>query len=443
MDPIVIKGIFRFLDLPIEIRNDIYRFLLNGNYISRRVPNLDYESSKTESEPIGNRPEPQVAAVGTLRCHNVWRETQEYCTEILRVNKQVHEEAAAIFLNENNWITVNVNKSGFGAEMKRRGFGVLYCGNLDHIEYPILKVSINFPSLRSRRETDTFLMSVALLNRLPRALWTTVGMREMEIRLELHPIFASISQEKEDNVLYCFYRLRGVRKAILVGGNQEKHKTMIPIELTTPHVDANDILQDLKVMVGIFNAGWKRGQRQEIADLAEITIAFLSDCYKVYGTEFISTNDQAFHDICSATIRLAEGIAEARMDLGQYHSVIKYSNYAMKILPISPKRRANLLVLQGEAQGALGKDTKLIRNLLEAQQLIPDDGSVMTKLSMLKKRLDPDPSEALAKFKELRVVAAQEVEAERKIFNRQLKGKIVFRMLPNGGLVVEDHRSDS
>ena len=362
---------------------------------------------------------------------------------MLRLNQQVHDEAWTIFARENNWITITINKLGYGAEMKKRGFGVVYCGKLDHITSPVLKVSIEFPSLRSRREKDTFAMTAAGLNRLPRALWTTVGMREMELRLELHPLFATVPAKKEDEVLNCFYQLRGIRKVTLKGGNQKKHKQMIPTELIRPHDDADDISRDLKLVVQFINEGWKSSERQELAELAESTIAFLSDCFKVYGNQFMAEDGKVFEAIAYATIRLAEGIAQARMELHEHRSVIKYATYAMCILPITRKRRASLLILRGEAHGAIGENMKQMRNLLEAQELTPNDQSVTKKFVALKKSLHPDPLQAFARFTELRSAVKREEKLERQELNQKLKGKLAFRQLPYGGFVMEDHTKTS
>ena len=448
MDTKAIHGIFRFLDLPIEIRNEIYRYLFKGNYVMRYYPNPKYQDSKTESEPILNCSSTSDAEVGTIRCENVWIETPGYNMTMLRVSQQVYDEAWAVFSKENSWITITVNKAGYGADMKSRGFGVIYCGTLDHITQPVLKIRVNFPSLEPRKEEDTFLMSASGLSWLPRALWMTVGMKEMDLRIEMHRVFAGLPAEKEDDFLDCFYQIHGIRKATLVGGIQDTHKTRIPSELTTPHGDADDILQDLVLILGVFNDGWERGERHVIAELAEAAIAFLSDCFKIYGITFIIENVEVFNKIGQVTIRLAEGIAKARTELKQHESVIKYSTYAMgipigvrAISPISAKRMANLLMMRGEAYGAIGNSIDQLSDLLEAQKFMPTDKSVTGKLVTFKKDLDPDPLLALDKFKDLRVAVAQEEAAAYKKFDRMLDGKLSFRMLPNGGFVRDDRRS--
>lgn len=54
LDTKAIQHVFRLLDLPAEIRNKIYRYLLALQYVTRRTLNPAYHSSMMESEPIGS-----------------------------------------------------------------------------------------------------------------------------------------------------------------------------------------------------------------------------------------------------------------------------------------------------------------------------------------------------------------------------------------------------
>lgn len=378
--------------------------------------------------------------IGTIRCQNIWIHRHEYHTTILRVSRQVNKEASAIFFNENNWIIVRVNKSGFGKSLKTRGFGVISSGRTDQIEHPILKLSVTFPSLGPKKETDSFLMTPSGIHQLPRALWTVKGMSEIRLTIDLHPVFASLAPEKEDGILYCLYQLRGISKVVLNGVNQDKHKTGLPRELTTTHVDANDILEDLKTSLYCSEQGYKGGNMTELADHAESGIAFLADCHKVYGVGFIAGKEETHEAICGVTVQLASGIARARFPVQEYRSVVKYSTLAMRILPISNNLKTDLLLLRAKAFSALDLNTKALGDLLEARELMPARKDVIEELGKLKKGLATDPSEALTAFKQLRLSLDQEIEAEKRAFDARLAGRIVFRALPDGGFAFEDHR---
>jgi len=386
-----------------------------------------------ESEPIGNVLKPEVVEVGTPRCQNIWKQTLDYAPAILSTCRQIYAEASSVFPLENTLIMVRVNKAGYGKAIKERGFGVVYRGNVDHIKHPVLKVSVEFPSLKSRNGEDTFVISPVSLTQLPRALWTTKGLEEMILSLELHPIFASRPANEEDDLLFCFHQIRGLRKLNLKGVQQKKYIKGMPNALKAPYKHGKEILKDLEFgLLAPQHAVQHRNWALLVAaDHIEATIAFLADCYKIYGEDFVCDNNQNHEKICKTAINLAAGLAQLRLRVGQYESVIKYATLAQRILPIADHSKVDLLLMRGEAYEALGQDVKLMKDLLEAQQLMPENKLVTVELTKLKKRLDPDPIKALAAFKDLRVSVSQEKHAEERALNTALNGKIVVKGLPN------------
>lgn len=146
--------------MPLEIRNEIYRNLLVYHRVSKRVPNPAYHNSPTESEPIVTRPDPKAIEIGKVGCQNIWIHTFDYHVSIMVTNRPIYAETKRLMRTENAWITVAVNKNGFGKDMKDHGFGVVSCRGLDHVTQAALKISIFFPSLRDQ-EHHTFLMSIS------------------------------------------------------------------------------------------------------------------------------------------------------------------------------------------------------------------------------------------------------------------------------------------
>ena len=104
----------RITDLPAEIRNEIYRYLLATDYVRERSKNP--ELREFGGIALGyHRPEHKYA--GSLRCQNVWIERSCYSLNILRVSRQIYQESSQIFSN-NSWICVRVNRSFFARELK-------------------------------------------------------------------------------------------------------------------------------------------------------------------------------------------------------------------------------------------------------------------------------------------------------------------------------------
>ncbi len=424
------------LGLPLELRRKIYRPLLSAYWVNKVVPNPAYHSSKIESEPIGNFSESEAFEVGTPRCQNIWKQTLEYAPAILVTCRQIHAEASAIFALENTWITVRVNKAGYGKALKERGFGVVYCGNVDRFPNPVLKVSIVFPSLQSQHEEDTFVMSPVSLLQLPRALWTTKGLEEMVLSLEVHRIFTARPADDEDDLLECFYQIRGLHKLILRGIQQKKYLRDMPSALQAPYKDGNEILKDLRQALLAFKYAHRHKNWEALANRVEASFAFLADCYKIYGSQFVNGKGETYKEICKTIIDLAAGIAQLRLRVGEYDSVIKYATLAQTIMPIAPHSKVDLLIMRGEAYEALGQDVKLMKDLLEAQKLMPENKTVTAELGKLKKRLDPHPMKALAAFKDMRALVEKQLVEERDTLNTLLDGKVKNYSLSDGRLVV-------
>ena len=69
---------------------------------------------------------PGPGTVGTLRSQSVLKQSLAYSVSILRINRQIYEEALATF-GENKWILVNANNAGYGSALKEHGFPVVSC----------------------------------------------------------------------------------------------------------------------------------------------------------------------------------------------------------------------------------------------------------------------------------------------------------------------------
>ena len=347
---------------------------------------------------------------------------------ILRVNRQVYKEAYPIFRDGNQWITFQCNKAGFSKDMKESGFNVIYCGNTRHIKNPILKITAIFSSLLEKNENDTCVLSCYGIHQLPRVLWTAKGMEEMVLGLDVHPA-VSKSPKNEDELMFLFNQLRGIRRVDVRGS--PRYAESLPKQVTLLYKDAADIRVDLDLCIGQFHMYKKRNRWGEAAAYCEATIAFLADCYKVYGSHFIEDNYLLFMSIRSLTERIAMNLAEAKLQLFDYKLALKYAKYALRISPDFSQNELRLHLLHGQAYTGLKQNSKAMRALLDAQACKPTDSTIIQALGVLKKSLDIDPKEALSKFKELRITAErvqdEDEDALQEMKEELLSGHIVIR----------------
>lgn len=334
-----------------------------------------------------------------------------------------------IFRDENTWITFDCNKAGFSQAMKESGFNVVYCGNTDHIEKPMLRIAVFFPSLLEENYIDSCVLSCYGINQFPRVLWTAKGMEEMVLCLKLNPAISKYPQD-EDGIMFLFNQLRGIKRVVVKGSR--KYAESLPKEVTRPYKDAADIGVDLDLCIDQFKI-YKEGSRwREAATYCESTIAFLADCYKVYGCRFIEDNDVVFGMIKRWTVQVAMDLAEAKVQLSDYELALKYAKYALRISPVPTPNTFRLRLLHGQAYTGLKQESKAMTALLKAQALRPTDSTVIQALGVLKKSLDIDPNEALTKFKELRISTFKNRDADKKTelekIQECLTGNVVVRV---------------
>ena len=428
-----------FLDLPGEIRNRVYRNLLSARYIAARVPNPEYLASRAESEPIDHPRESSSTAVGTLRCKNIWKAQCGFGMAILRVNRQIHQEASPIFRNENQWVVLESNKPGFGEALRDNGFNVVYCGDVEHIKTPILTISILFPSLNFTGAIDSCILWPMDVDQLPRALWTAVGMEEIILQLCIPPGL-SASPDSEDVLVQPFTLVRGIQAADVIGS--PKFVDSLPKAVSVPYQNSAHVLGEMTQFVTLVQSYKEQGLWLLAVETCEMIITFLADCYKVYGSSFIESNVQVFWQIRMVTIKFAMELSEARSTLRQYEIGLKYAKYALRIaLPPAPLSR--LYLLRGQAYTGMKQHTKAMRDLLDAQERSPQDPLVLGALSTLKKSLDLDPAKALDKFKKLRTAVVQYRAGEKQHPGSTQASKIVIKGMGDGSpIIVENHRGD-
>ena len=399
-----------FLDLPAEIRNQIYRNLLVTQHVMRRFPNPSYLNSRTESEPIDNVLEPSTERVGTVRCQNIWKIESKFEMAILRVSRQVYKEAHGIFQNENQWVVLGSNKPGFSEAIRDHGFNVVYCGEVEHIKNPILIIAVIFPSLNLAEAINSCIMTTVDIDQLSRALWTAKGMEGMVLQLILPPGLSE-SPNMEDILIEPFCLVRGIRHAEVTGS--PKFAERLPKAAREPFENGAEILAEMAQVCSVVQSYKEQDRWIEAAEACELTITFLADCYKVYGSNIIEDNDQVFAQIRLVAVKFALDLSEARSCLRQYKLGLKYAEYALRISPVPPPM-FQICLLRGQAYTGLKQHTEAMRDLLDAQERKPQDSAMLKALGTLKQSLDPDPVKALSAFKDLRT-AVEQSKAEKEI----------------------------
>ena len=280
------------------------------------------------------------AAVGSIRCES-WRTyTLGYQISILRVNRQIYREAWGIFHLENFWTIVCVNKAGFGKDMKDRGFPVAVADDLcRHIRFPVLKVTVTFPSLEGQKQSDALVISTVHLRQLMRALWTAKGASEMTVMIDVQPPLTKNSPSA-GCLLQPFFKLRSVKRVIILGMSKRRYLD----ELTRAVTTTNGINQAFgELTVGLKCLQWYiKAQRwgHAIAQAEKHSI-LMTDCRLMYGSCLVGMvpglDAHTALSRCRAaseiTIAADMGMAEVTLHLRQYATTVRFANSALRRIP--------------------------------------------------------------------------------------------------------------
>lgn len=239
----------------------------------------------------------------------------------------------------NFWTLVQMNKAGFGEEMKNRGFPVATAGDISrHVRFPVMKVRVTYPSLEDQNQSDTFVIATIHLKLLMRALWTAKGASEMELTIHIQPRRTNESPD-ERNLLRPFLKLRSVKKLTILGVSEQNY-----IDYLTRSIMKSESINETfaEVRAGIKCLQWhiKAKQWRRALKKAEKHSLLMQDCRTVYGDRFVGvdlgigtnsaiTRGQAAKEIIVASAMV---IAEVSLHLRQYNKTVRFTSRALDLI---------------------------------------------------------------------------------------------------------------
>ena len=364
------KEHFRFLDLPPELRNQIYRLVLVTKNVTKCEPNLAFHDSTYESQPmLYSYPEVSYLT-GTVRTHSILKYTLGFQLQLLRVNRQIYEEASSIFKGENGWVIVDVNKTGFGQDLEDHGYAVIY--RTPHgrktIEHPVLRISITFIGPDTAGGSDTFILSTAGINQLPRALWTLQHRSLMKIFYESSPDHTNhpAAARKVVRALSRLWTHSVLRRNLPPAGGCAHLPNWLP---EGPPENGDVIALELSHARRVIQQYRRDGNARKAMHLCEKSMAYLADCYLLYGRH-VNTGIATTRTIAVRIVSIAIPLAEIQMALRNYAAVIKHCTYVLRLgmtsfntatspppmlLALTPQTKARICMMRAHAYVHLGR----------------------------------------------------------------------------------------
>lgn len=366
---------FPFLDLPLEIRYMIYRYALVSNHVVRQKKNTPYLImtpvgvsralyTPAIQQPAAARP-PRLPRVGTIRCGTNTRDILDYQMSILRVNHQLYQEALTIFQQENFWVLVRINKSGFGKQMKDLGFTVFPCANFTHIKNPVLSVNAQFHSPFIITQSDCFVVSIMHLDQLFRVLWTVAGTEQMMVQFQR---FLPSSRRSPDTILLLrrFLHLIGPKWTFLVRGPRYNDMEISRMFRPSSSKEAIDlVLSATYARTEKTERYMEAGKWDKAVAMSQDSLYFYTDAQIIYGYHLMPSGGpytaeeryEQFMEPKSLGLRLMIAFADIALHFRHYRRAVDFCRMGLISNPsntasIRPAYKCWILTIRARAHAA-------------------------------------------------------------------------------------------
>lgn len=282
---------------------------------------------------------PDEVAIGTIRSKSRQTYRLGYQVLILLSNRQIYRETWGIFHLENIWTVIRVNKVGFGQHMKDHGFPIATADNLwRDVKFPVMKVTITFPSLAHQEQSDALVVATAHLQQLMRALWTAKGASEMEIVIHVQLMGAEKSPSERD-LLQPFLKLRTIRRLIVSGVSDHSYIDKLTRAITTTD-GMNQTLGEMTASIKCLQRYIKAKRWGSAIAQLEKHNTLMSDCKIAYGSRILTIEPGINVNAANARIQVAKevviataiAVAEVSLYRGQYANAIRFAGSSLQLI---------------------------------------------------------------------------------------------------------------
>ncbi len=435
MDTKAIHRALSFLNFPGEIRNKIYRLLVCSENALVKRPNRAYEDDPSEAEPW-NLHEPKGDS-HTLQAVSPWLTRYDFSTAILQVNRQIHEEAAGIFHDDNLWVIVESNTVGFASALKSYGFRVVSRRPPKSSLKPALRVILRFHHPTPTKCQESFVLSHDCLSDFARALWVTRGMRNLEVELELPATGKLEHSEVEQLLLDPLKQVRGIQN-VAIKGKGKKAQIGLRQVMTVPYSKMAEIMPRVYAFKELGKATCQAGDWKAAQDYYLDAMCFIGDINKnCYRLIYPLTGDPPpeYYPLLEIICIISSNLAQCRIKLGSFRDAARNAKYVLTLTATPPHIKAKAWYRRGKAFVGMGEDREALKCLLEALKLFPRDAVVLGELNALKQRAEAakkgneDPIAEMVKSLKL------EDEQKQERMKQRLAGRTVIQLGENSEIV--------
>ena len=347
-----------FLDLPLEVRDQIYRELL--------------------FQPIG---------------YGAARQCREFETSILRANKQIHREASEVLYEENAWVIFEMRtrakierliKDHYSIAMSR---GNSLSGKLPFGGIPSLRVYLEEPRCRDSETLRYVVLPLEWVGHTTNAFARGEYSEKLEMAVHFHTQRQHESRQRM--VVEFLETLREIKKAVVTGLNPPFLGRYLAEEMMTAIASTDELIDQTSEYIRRADLALAQGQvyrAQELYDQGSRNpVGYIES--RVYPVSYEDTPTQ-IKVFDSKICECLEGVAVCSLRHGDSLSACtKLRKYVLKKHTLSDSQKARGFYYHGLAAVAAGLDHQALFSFLMALALAPGYEAVDIEVDALEERV--------------------------------------------------------
>lgn len=355
------------LEIPVELRLGIYRYLLHADYVYTGPP---FPQMKLD-------------------------------TTILRVCRQARSEASKVLYDENQWVIITGNWIGgyYGEYMQGCGLPIIRTGAAMHIQDVAIRID-----MRLKRETGTtyalettvVAYSEESLYELCRTFWLDALRCEVDITVSLTEYSDRPRSVRQKQLLAPFAQVRGVRKAVIEGASSRAHAEALQKVMENGVWTWPQIMDRLTADKEEGNVRFKR--RSYLKAEISYSKALL---FKGAVTDLIIRQRRLDEDVPCMN-RFAATVCEifnnhsfVAFKLGKFDCAVESANEVLG-WPGSDISRVRAHYRRGLGYVGLHQDIEAAKDFYYAHRLFPGDETVKQQLESVEGRIGKRMTEKMA-----------------------------------------------
>ncbi|KAF2093947.1 hypothetical protein NA57DRAFT_80952 [Rhizodiscina lignyota] len=386
---------FRFLDLPSELRNAVYRVVLLE--LPRPQFNPEFTAHCTEWYPFWDHQDDSND--GEMNPHCAYLHSFPYA--VFAVNRQVREEALDIINSaKHTWIILRSNLSGYASRLSAKGFPIAFTGPVNGIKHPLVTLELVLPEISPRYPFDSFAVPAHWMSQLVRAINVTDEKPGAILTVTFHELpGAKFSPAPLPDLVATFSNLYEMRQVKVAGvdnilkTNNPSWNERFPLGIAG-FLSCGERLPSPGYVLEMLNRVRPHGRTlcnegcwYQALEAYVDALALIRDYGTLHPDLFFRGSRAVQRDVAEQLALFASNAGLCMYKLGFLDTSIGFHELAIRALRNKKNWRAKVFFRRGITYAALDQHRRVAIDLLNAHRDGGQDDAVVRELQSVKTKL--------------------------------------------------------